>query len=250
MTENIPYLSVLVCTVPPRKQHLNRLLSIFQNMINKDPSLQEKVEIIVYNDNFENTVGDKRTRLTQEAKGLFSCFVDDDDVPMDNYLSRFCSIIDEHHINKPENEKIDHIGFVLAYIEPGKNPIPAFHSIVFNGWFNDRILYTLPEFEIKEWYTTPDAPCRHTTHLNPIRTDISKKYPFPKNSRGEDMERSLKIMVDNVLKKEVIIDDVMYIYFFDVNKTLTQVENRDVAIKNQKLEWTDKPITMTCVRYL
>jgi hypothetical protein len=57
-------LSICIATVPPRENYLNRLLSEIQRQI-IEYDLYDKVEILIFKDNFENSVGSKFNRLIE-----------------------------------------------------------------------------------------------------------------------------------------------------------------------------------------
>ena len=99
-------LSILIPTVPTREKYLNRLLYNLEKQILEN-NLEDKIEIIIYKDNFEHSLGNKRNRLLELAKGKYSVIVDDDDQVSNNY----CKLINE----VIENTDDDQIGYDIEF---------------------------------------------------------------------------------------------------------------------------------------
>jgi glycosyltransferase involved in cell wall biosynthesis len=217
-------LSILTPTVEPRYLYLNRLLFGLQEQITKN-SLQDKIEIIVFKDNFENSIGKKRNTLLQAATGKFTCFVDDDDVLNPNYCRIMNDIIES-------NNDIQHIGFRVKLFMNGQRRQDAFHSIQFKGWYQNHTGYY-----------------RETTTLNPILSEISRSFPFPEKNNEEDKDWVTKIIESKKLIKEFYIDDYMYEYWYNDNTSLSFVR-RDRNRGNQSLDWQLKDVSGLNVVYL
>ena len=96
-------LSILIATVPPRQKYLNRLLVNLQNQIVEN-NLQDRVEIVIYKDNFESVVGHKFNKLIESAKGKYCVLVGDDDILVDDYCITIIKAIDEN----PNVDQISH----------------------------------------------------------------------------------------------------------------------------------------------
>jgi len=83
-----PELSILILTVPNR-------LSVFQSLLN---DLDQQIgllpiEVLWLGDNFSQSVGEKRNRLKEMAKGEYWCYIDDDDVLSPDYCSTIIEAI-------------------------------------------------------------------------------------------------------------------------------------------------------------
>ena len=74
-------LSILICSIVEREQ----LLKCLYNKLSKQ-NVYEDVEILVYTDNKQISVGTKRNCLINNAKGKYVCFIDDDAFPHENWL--------------------------------------------------------------------------------------------------------------------------------------------------------------------
>jgi len=209
-------LSILIPTTGVRHLYLNRILFILNDQIINN-SIQDKIEVVVFKDNFENTIGFKRNKLLSLSTGKFTCFVDDDDIIHQNYCKTMNDIIEV------END-IQHIGFKVKVFIDGKRRIDAFHSIKYRGWYQNSLGYY-----------------RQTTTLNPILSSISKQFIFPEKNNAEDKEWVDKIIRSGLLLKEHYIDDYMYEYLYN-NRTSLSFVRRDVNKGNQKIDWNPRNI--------
>ena len=217
-------LSILIPTVGPRHIYLNRLLSSLEAQIINN-SLQDKIEVIVFKDEFENTIGAKRNRLLQASKGKFTCFIDDDDIIHPNYCRIMSDIIDEE-------DDIQHIGFKVRLFINGNRSRETYHSIKFKGWYQNHSGYY-----------------RQTTTLNPILGIISRSFTFPEKNNEEDKDWVMKVIDSGLLIKEHYIDDYMYEYLYNDNTSLS-FTRRDKNKENQGLDWQVREIKNLSVIYI
>lgn len=191
-------LSILICTIDSRKEEFTILKNHLEKQI-KENNLVEKVEIIYCCDNKIYPVGLKRNALLKNASGKFLCFVDDDDWVSKDYVKLITDVI-------KENEDIDCIGI--------KGKLISLKTPQMNKEFIHSIKY-------KEYSENEKYYIRPINHLNPIKSEIAKKYIFPTINRCEDTDWAMKISKDNILKKEIFIDKIIYYYRFDFNTSET-----------------------------
>jgi glycosyltransferase involved in cell wall biosynthesis len=190
-----PTLSILIATVNGRESALNRMLSCIQ--ITHVP---DEVEVIVAKDNFKLTVGAKRNILLEESTGDWTTFVDDDDT----VDPRYCELI----VDALKKHNPDQIGYRLKMYSNGRYAgKPTFHSMA--------------KCRKMEWYETKEGYFRPTTHLNPIRSEISTAFKFPDISVGEDRGWSKQILDSGLLKTEHYIDSDLYCYYFNKQESTT-----------------------------
>lgn len=83
-------LSILIPSVPERLPFLNQLLPELTKQ-----ALHQPVEILVNMDNKKSVIAKKRNQLLLQAKGKFSCFVDDDDRVSPNYVCALLTAIEQ-----------------------------------------------------------------------------------------------------------------------------------------------------------
>ena len=209
-------LSILIPTLKLRDLYLNRMLSSLEDQI--VPDITEKIEVITFVDNFENTIGYKRNKLLEASTGKFTCFVDDDDIIHPKYCQTMIGAIEN-------NGDIQHIGFKVRVFINGVERMPAYHSIQYVGWYQNRKGYF-----------------RQTTTLNPMLSSISKSVKFKEINMREDEQWVKDIIATNKLQKECFIDDFMYLYYFHESTSLSG-DRRNRNQQNQKINWEAKPIT-------
>ena len=177
-------LSILIPTVNGREQKLAALMSVLK------PQLTDEVEVLTICDNKEITIGEKRTALYAKANGLFSVQIDDDDLVPDYYVSEILKRINTF----PD---IDCIGYIERCIWNGKSETFSDFSLRYSAWKEQK--------DNKEF-----AHVRTPFHKTPIRTEMAKQVPFEHIRFGEDHKWS--IAINPLLKTEVYIPKVMYIY--------------------------------------
>ncbi|MBI2486502.1 MAG: hypothetical protein HYW01_06020 [Deltaproteobacteria bacterium] len=70
--------SILIPTLESRQEQFHKLYEKLNRQIAEN-SLTEEVEVAYFLDNMKHSVGFKRNKLIEWAKGKFVAFVDDDD---------------------------------------------------------------------------------------------------------------------------------------------------------------------------
>lgn len=188
-----PKLSILIATVGERDERFQRLIGILAPQVQ---TYKGDVEVLVYWNNFEKSMGEIRQALVEEAKGEYVCFIDDDDsVPM--YYGE--------KILKAIEKKPDYIGWKMQLWHNGEKMKPTFHSIKYTKWYDDEHGYY-----------------RNISHLNPIRKDVALKVGFENSKVAEDQPWATKIapLVDT----EEYIDDVMYYYYHNSNDSIWRAD--------------------------
>lgn len=216
----MPLLSVLILSVLGRRPLLSELLleltqQIKANRLNKD------VEILVYLDDMEHSIPDKRNELLRRAKGKMVVYLDDDDMVSKQYLKLITDVI--------RGVDVDYIGYKVKLTEDGVFTKPTYHSITYKGVWSDQNGYY-----------------RHVAHINPIKTEIAKKYRFPRVHRSEDDIWDWKIFKSGKLKREFYIDEFMYFYRFVKAKslatTLSQKENGANQVYKRRVKDFDRSL--------
>jgi len=186
-------LSILICHIPERAEKLERLMNVLQ------PQLQGGVEVLIETDSGEMTIGAKRNLLLEKAIGRYVCFIDDDDLVADYYVSKILqSITFGYLMDQVDGTKKmvspDCIGIRGHYICGERVPALFVHSLEFD-----------------DWQTVNGVHHRCPNHLNPIKRRIATEVKFPDKSLGEDIAYSR--MLRGLLKTQVMIEDVMYYYY-------------------------------------
>jgi hypothetical protein len=208
-----PLLSILIPTVVGRKESLYVLnKSLMEQILGSDSPLLAlatshgkygeigrmdfgEVEILDCMDNKEMTIGEKRERLYQAAKGVFAIQIDDDDALSTDGIAEIIKAI-------RENPEVDCITFLESVTMNGVR-YSSNHSLKYSKWQDN--------FDGYNFTRTP-------FYKNVIRTEIAKKVPFPKIRWNEDEQWSYALL--SHLKTEHHIDKEIYIYKYDnLNQT-------------------------------
>ena len=193
-------LSILICSIPQRKEQLNLLLGELEKQVNEiGCNINEDIEIIVRDDQHEFfnkkqilNVGEKRNLLLESSSGKFVCFIDDDDCISPNYLKLIIEAI-------KNNPKIDCIGFLQDYLVDGKEQMGG-----------RKVCISL---KYDKWDLNIDGclAVRTPHHLTPIKRQICIDAGGYKNlDKAEDFEFSNRVYP--FLKNEYFIDETIYYY--------------------------------------
>lgn len=187
-------LSVLVATIPERAAMLDRLLASLHAQALALPCPWD-VEIRTLRDEGAMTVGAKRNALLAEARGRWSCFVDDDDDVSDDYLAR-----------------------ILAALKEDPDCVTFMGSVTHDGapWMNWRFRRGCPDGQ-----TGDDGVLwRRPNHLCPVRTVLARRFAYPDADFGEDT--AWAAAAEPSLTSEAVIDAVLYHYRFSTLGTRTR----------------------------
>jgi hypothetical protein len=177
--------------LPKRAECYNALMQELNKQIAVN-NAQDKIEIITETDNGENSVGKKRNNVLDKARGEYVCFIDDDDMITDIYVSKTLKALE----SKPD--VVELVGYLPKY------NLPFIHNLNCGGHFRkDGIQFRTPN------------------HLNTIKTSIARQVRYPEISHGEDQDYSHRLWDSGLMKTEALIGYRMYIYQFDSAKSET-----------------------------
>jgi glycosyltransferase involved in cell wall biosynthesis len=178
-------LSILICTLPERAEKLKRLLAILRPQITAD------VEIITDDRGRHITTGQKRNELLHKAKGIYSVFIDDDDIVSHDYVLKVL----QASIHNPD--------------------CITFRGHMTTNGFN-RVNFVL---RLGEKYEERNGIYyRFPNHIVPIKTQIGRQVAFENITHGEDYKWALQIKDRNLLKTEFYIDSELYHYDYFTKK--------------------------------
>jgi len=205
--------SVLIPTIPGREGGLTRLTkSIHEKVARLCPSL--RFEICIEFDNKEASVGSKRQKLLQSAKGKYLSFIDDDDEITDHYIEDlFATIQGGYHVMRLRG-RID--------------PYTFTHSV------DNTLTMSMAR---------GDVFLRPPNHLNPMMSDVAKLISFKDALRGEDLDWTIRLARTGFLTHEYRTDEsrIHYIYNMGTRKvdpgslTFQQHTSYDTMLK---MVWT------------
>lgn len=185
--------SILICTLDERSEPFTFIYNKLHKQI-VDNHLEDKVEILFFKDNRENTVGFKRNSLLKESRGSYTNFIDDDDDIHENYVA----MIHEKLKNKP-----DCVSLVGIITFNDQHPTKFIHSVKFNKYFQANGIYFRPP-----------------NHLNPMKRSTAIQFLFPAISYGEDTDWAMRISNAKLLHKEEEITIPYYFYKFVADKSV------------------------------
>lgn len=182
---------ILILSVHQRREELNGLL----DDLKRQTAPYGDVGIIVLADDISYEVGKKRTALVNLSNAQYISFIDDDDTVAQDFVDLIHPYLDGMN---------DYVGFKMAYYQNGVlADKPIFHDASLEGWDEDD----------DGWY-------RHIAHVNPIKREIARKFPFEGMAR-EDYHWSMKVKDSGLVHKSVFLNEYLYHYRRDDKKTLT-----------------------------
>lgn len=182
----IPSLSILVPTIIGREKEFSHLRAKVQaqisRLIMKDYS---PIEFLFSIDNKQMPIGAKRNWLYQNASGLYSWQIDDDDAIDDKAILE---------IHKAILDNPDCITFSERCIINGQY-FRSNHSLKYDDWGENQDGF--------DYVRTPFMK-------SVIKTEIARSVPIPHIRFGEDHEWAKALKPH--LKNEIHIDKELYIY--------------------------------------
>ena len=204
-----PLLSLLIPITPDRIEVVRPLLKVLDaermndvildsmtvhgdTWVAKDEYIYEDGfhrEIIMYCDNKQLTIGEKRENLYKRANGEYSIQIDSDDLIAEDAIRLILEGIKKH-------PGVDCVTYLENCIMNGEYK-SSNHSLVYEKWQDN--------FDGYDYVRCP-------FYKDVIRTDIAKSVPFPKIRYGEDEQWSMALRPH--LKTEYHIDRELYYYFY------------------------------------
>jgi glycosyltransferase involved in cell wall biosynthesis len=179
-------LSILVCTLPERKEIWQKLF-IYLQAICPIEAKNATVEIIYNEWDRTKTTGEKRNELIAAAKGKYIVFLDDDDWVPEYYITEILK---------------------AAESEPD--------VITFNGYMTtdgaQRVDFKLRLGE--KYEARGGIYYRFPNHIVPMKRELVKDVKFEHITLGEDYKWAKQINDLGLLKTEEVIDKDMYHYQF------------------------------------
>lgn len=184
-------LSILIPSIFERSESFNSLVSNLKAQINSC-GFDNSVSIISLIDNRgDMSVGQKRNSLIEMAKSEYIVFVDDDDIPSNDYVLELMTAIQSNADVIPINGFMTTNGGYRAYWEMGIN-LP-YDTIKLNGKVSYR---------------------RFPNHIACMKRELILPYKFKDISFGEDYEWAKRLNDNKVFKTEHRITKPIYHYVF------------------------------------
>lgn len=179
-------LSILICTIPKRLYMLRLLLHELEK--------QKTPDIEILTDNGTGTIGAKRQRMIEKAKGEYVVFIDDDDMVSKDYISSILFALE----SKP-----DVVGFMGWITTNGRNKT---------------------NFKISKdcgYQTTGKGHERFNNHLSPVKRSIALQIGYKDISWQEDYDYALRLTNSGLIKTERFISKALYYYQYVTRKNYT-----------------------------
>lgn len=154
------------------------------------PQIRNDIEVLTHSDSGRMTIGEKRNKLLEIAKGEYVIFIDDDDLIANNYVQKILEKIEK---------KPDCISISGVYVDMD-NGITKF--------FKHGLKY--------KWGKEKEVLVRPPTHICAIKKDIAKKVRFPSMNYGEDKHYSDGVI--KMCKVDEMVEEPIYFYLYTRKK--------------------------------
>lgn len=199
-------LSILVPSVSSRRSgFLPRSLELLYGQLEKlQKEDQDDVEILFLVDNKTMTLGDKRNEMVAIARGEYVVFVDDDDRVSEDYIKTL--------LEECRKGEYDCISFLCSVTINSGAPKICRYSKEYGRDFNSA-----------------DGYFRLPNHICCVRRSMALETPFPSIVYGEDTVYA-KLLLP-LIKKELIINRVLYHY--DYNERTTEAQSEMIPTKRR-----------------
>ena len=181
-------LSICICTIPGRESSLAQLNLKISNQISN--GYKDVCELLYLGDNRSMTLGTKRNRLKQIARGKYIIYVDDDDDVSDDYVQK---LVEATYTD-------------VDVITIESKVTGVYDNVSYNCKFDLEILYNFDDHCNKTYWRIPN-------HICAIKADVYKSIPHPDITWGED--EAIKWLVKANCKTQYHIDSQLYHYKFD-----------------------------------
>lgn len=179
------WLSIGILSFGNRAHLLGRVLNELYRQIMLRP---RQVEVIIDHDP-AGSLGDKRQRILDKARGKFVAFVDDDDYVAHDYIERVVGALERD----PEADCTSLVG-----------------TLTTNGGRPERFEHSL---KYTEWKTVNGVHERSPNHLNAVRLELAREVGFGNLTYTEDHFYSKGLV--GKLKREASTGDApLYHYWF------------------------------------
>ena len=198
-----PLLSILIASIPSR---MDKARALYENLLfQAGKNDHGTVEILLFLDNKQRSVGMKRQSLLDLSRGEYIVFVDDDDEVSDLYVTKIVQAILVDNIARGA-EKPDVIVWPILVSINGAQKGIVLPSIA-------HINKPIPEYE-------PPVTYRPPHHLCCWKREIAIKGVFPDKQHGEDFDWARQVWPH--AKTEKFVELALYHYRWD--KAVTEAE--------------------------
>ena len=194
-------ISILICTItePYRDAFfIDRLMSILEPQITKDG------EIVIESDEMQMTVGAKRNKLVNRAKGERIIFVDDDDLVSENYVEK---LLEYSELD------FDCIGIGVEFTKDGKD------KSIYDYSFKKNINTRERNKDSKRFGQRVYG--RMPNHLCLWKKDVAQRVEFPDRNLGEDHEWAEQQILKGYSLH--LTEEIIYFYDFRAQNTQTRI---------------------------
>lgn len=186
-----PVWSILVATLGQRRERFKRLVDILAPQLDR---ANGAVELVAYWNVGQIPLAEIRQTLIENAYGMYSSFIDDDDTVPYYFVDEVLNAIEKFYAGHDERYP-DYVGWQMQTYTDGEPLKPTFHSLRYDRWWDDLAGYY-----------------RDVSHLNPVlrRRVLEAGVNFRRAQPPEDVAWADQLR--GHLSTEAYVDRVMYHY--------------------------------------
>lgn len=188
----IPTWTILVPTIGERRAAFERLMAV---LLPQTEVWAGAVTVMGWHNNGTPHLTEIRQQMNLAAPGQYVSCIDDDDLVPDYFVAEAMRAL---------GERPDYVGWLVQCYSDGIPTAISEHSLKHRKWWNET-----------------DRYFRDISHINPIRRDIALTADYRKAGRGQPEDRAWvsQLRRGGRLKRQVMIDRIMYHYLFSTEKT-------------------------------
>lgn len=182
-----PSWTILIPTLGQRRDQLRRLLDVLLPQLD---AYDGWVRVLAWWNVGSPPLPEIRQGLVDAATADYVSFVDDDDMVPDYFADEVMAALEAWP---------DKVSWQTQIYLRGKPKQIAYHGLKYGRWYAER----------------GGDLFRDVTHITPIKTSIARLADFRRNPLGKPEDQAWVAQVRGHLRTEVVIDKIMYHYFYD-----------------------------------
>jgi hypothetical protein len=199
--------SILIATLEQRRSLFDKLTAdLREKFARLCPGL--RLEIIEERDAGQISVGLKRRKLLQRAKGKYTAFIDDDDAVTDEYFEDFLKCFTEKKDMMRIRGKMHEYTFTNSL-----------DTTLDSKMYVDGVFIRLPN------------------HINPMLAEIARMVMFEDAVRGEDLKWTISLAKLGLLKSESTSDPSRIHYLYNLGDRPITTEFIESQKQRTLQEW-------------
>ncbi len=187
-----PLWTINVPTIGERRSSFERLMNV---LLPQTEPYDGAVQVVAWHNNGAPHLTEIRQAMNESATSAYVSCIDDDDLVPDYFVTAVVGAL----LDRP-----DYVGWLVQCYSDGVPTAISEHSLKHRRWWNEETRYF-----------------RDISHINPIKREIALLADFRRTAHGQAEDRAWvkQLRRTGALKRQVMIDRIMYHYLFSTSQT-------------------------------